>query len=213
VYSEDLLNLIKNKNYSSFCELGAGRGTTTMYLAKYGYSDLTMVDLAEQGFEVAKYSFEKFKLSIPKMIIADVEKTNIKEESFDCIYNIGLLEHFDDPRPTLEESYRLLNKVGLIYMPIVPVQPQYKSFFQRLMFNPLSLIKNIIRSKSKENNINRTDYPRSFYAKICKEIGYKNIKCIPYNHIGKLIMMVQLRTNLLFLFINGIIILLKKERL
>jgi len=189
VYSDDLLNLIKNKNYNSFCELGAGRGTTTMYLAKSGYSDLTMVDLAEQGFEVAKYSFEKFKLPIPKMIIADVEKTNIAEESFDCIYNIGLLEHFDNPRPTLEESYRLLNKGGLIYMPIVPVQPQYKSFFQRLMFNPLSLIKlivkSIIQSKQKDNNINRTNHRRSYYHEICNNIGYKNIKCIPYNPYWK----------------------------
>jgi ubiquinone/menaquinone biosynthesis C-methylase UbiE len=188
-YANDLLAMIKNKNFTSFCELGSGRGTTTMYLAKAGYTDLTMVDLAEQGFEVARYSFEKYKLPIPKMILEDVEKTSIPTNTFDCVYNIGLLEHFDDPKPTLAESYRLLNKGGLIYMPIVPTQPLYKSFFQRLLFNPLALakliVKSIIRPASKGNNINRTDYRRAFYSKICKEIGYKNIQCIPYNPYWK----------------------------
>lgn len=184
-YALDLIDLIKDKSYSSFCELGSGRGTTTMYLAKAGYKNLTMVDLAEQGFIVANHSFRHYGLPIPKMILEDVEQTNLSGESFDCIYNIGLLEHFDDPRPTLNETFRLLKKGGMIFKPIVPVQLLYKSFFQRLVFNPISLakilVKKIIVKKSKENNINRTDYRREFYMKLCEEIGFKNIQCIPYN--------------------------------
>lgn len=188
-YAEDLLALIKNKNYTSFCELGSGRGTTTMYLAKAGYTDLTMVDLAEQGFNVARHSFEHYKLPVPNMLLQNVEQTNIEAERFDCIYNIGLLEHFDDPKPTLAESFRLLKKGGMIFKPIVPVQPLYKSFFQRLFFNPLSLaktaVKKVIGHKTTQNNINRTDYRREVYIKICEELGYKNIRCIPYNPYTK----------------------------
>lgn len=188
-YSNDLLALIKDKNYQSFCELGSGRGTTTMYLAKAGYHDLTMVDLAEQGFEVAKYSFEKYGLPKPKMILQDVENTSIPAESFDCVYNIGLLEHFDDPAPTLRESFRLLKKGGMIYMPIVPEQPLYKSIFQRLLFNPVSLAKKTakqILGKNKfDSSINRTNYRRDFYSRICEEIGFKNVRCIPYNPYWK----------------------------
>lgn len=188
-YSIDLLAMIKGRDYTSFCELGAGRGTTTMYLAKAGFTDLTMVDLAEQGFNVAKHSFNHYKLPMPQMVLEDVEKTSLPEGAFDCVYNIGLLEHFDDPKPTLVESYRLLKKDGLIYMPIVPAQPHYKSYFQRLLFNPITLaklvLKSIIKPKSKESNINRTDYGTDFYIKICKEIGYKNVRCIPYNPYWK----------------------------
>ncbi len=188
-YADDLLNLIKSKNYTSFCELGAGRGTTTMYLAKAGYKDLTMVDLAEQGFNVAMHSFKHYKLPIPKMVLENVEQTNLTADSYDCIYNIGLLEHFDDPKPTLAESFRLLKKGGMIFKPIVPIQPLYKSFFQRLLFNPLSLVKKMVKKiiarKDPSGNINRTDYRREVYIKACEELGYKNIQCIPYNPYHK----------------------------
>lgn len=188
-YANDLLALIKDKNYRSFCELGSGRGTTTMYLAQAGYDDLTMVDLAQQGFEIAQYSFKKYKLPMPKMVLENIEQTSLTDQAFDCIYNIGLLEHFDDPRPTLAESFRLLKPGGIIYMPIVPEQPVYKSIAQRLLFNPLALAKitakSILKPGSKTNNINRTNYRRDFYSDICKELGFKNVKCIPYNPYWK----------------------------
>lgn len=188
-YADDLIKLIEGKNFSSFCELGSGRGTTTMYLAKAGYTDLTMVDLATEGFAVAQKSFAHYKLKEPKMVIENVENTSFPDNRFDCIYNIGLLEHFENPRPTLAESYRLLKEGGMIFMPIVPEQPLYKSILPHLLFNPKRLagkiVKSISAAKKQENNILRTDYNRASYIAHCKSIGYKNIKCIPYNPYWK----------------------------
>ena len=188
-YARDLIELIKNKNYSSFCELGSGRGTTTMYLARAGYTNLAMVDLAEQGFEVAKYSFRNYNLPQPEMILANVEDTPIPSASYDCIYNIGLLEHFENPKPTLKEAFRLLKSGGLIFMPIVPTQPIYKSFPSRAIFRPFSIPKIIIKKilgRGEDSNITRTEVRRSQYEAICKDLGYKNIKCIRYNPYWKL---------------------------
>ena len=188
-YALDLIGLAKSKSYSSFCELGSGRGTTTMYLAKEGFTDLTMVDLAEQGFRVAKHSFEHYGLAEPKMLLENVERTHLENNRFDCIYNIGLLEHFDDPEPTLSEAFRLLKKDGMIFMPIVPIQPYYKSIFQRLVFNPISLVKDVIKRiigrNSEHKNINRTDYGCEVYTDICNKIGFSDVKCIPYNPYPK----------------------------
>ena len=188
-YALDLLNLLKGKHYQSFCELGSGRGTTTMYLAKAGYTDCTMVDLAERAFEVARYSFDKYKLPLPKMLLNDVEQTNIADASFDCIYNIGLLEHFDDPKPTLAESHRLLKPGGMIFNPIVPAQAFYKSLFHRSLFNPLSIAKILAKTaigyRRTQTNINRTDHRGGYYEAICKELGFKNVRCIPYNPYWK----------------------------
>ena len=136
-YAIDLLNLIKGKNYSRFCELGSGRGTTSMHLSYHGNTDITLVDLAEDGLEIAKASFAAYKLPIPNIVVANVENTPLPSDSFDCIYNIGLLEHFEDPRPTLMEAFRLLKKDGMIFMPIVPELPAHKSFAHRLFFNPI----------------------------------------------------------------------------
>ena len=76
-------------------------------------------------------------------------------------------------------------------MPIVPVQPFYKSFFQRLFLNPLGLAKKLVKqalpsNKKDGGNINRTDYRPEFYIDICKKIGYKNVQCIPYNPYWKI---------------------------
>ncbi|MEM8528904.1 MAG: class I SAM-dependent methyltransferase [Bacteroidota bacterium] len=190
-YANDLLSLIGEKNYSSFRELGAGRGTTSMYLSKNGYHDVTMVDLAEEGFKVATYSFKYFNLPKPKMLLANVEQTGLEEEFFDCIYNIGLLEHFENPAPTLVENYRLLKKDGLIFMPIVPALPFSKSLLARIFFNPISIVKHLVKTllgktkKSASSSILRTTHDREYYVKICEEIGFKEVQCIPYNPYWK----------------------------
>lgn len=185
-YARDLLNLIKDKGYTKFCELGSGRGTTSMYLSDAGYEDITMVDLADQGFEVAKISFPHYNLKTPKMVLANVENTGLDSESFDCIYNIGLLEHFEDPTLTLKEAYRLLKPGGMIFMPIVPTMPLSKTYLLRLFFNPISLakilIKSMIKSKAQESsNILRTNHDENIYKDICTTIGYSNINCFHYN--------------------------------
>ncbi|WP_235299279.1 class I SAM-dependent methyltransferase [Portibacter marinus] len=189
-YASDLISLIKDRNYNSFCELGSGRGTTTLYLAQNGYQDLTMVDLSETGFEVAKHSFKKYGVQLPRLILENVENTSFHDESFDCIYNIGLLEHFLDPTPTLQEAYRLLKKGGLIFMPIVPKQSLKKSYLQRLFLNPIGLAKFIIKSiygkKSENNKILRTDYNKEYYTEISASLGYQNVQCLPYNPYWKI---------------------------
>lgn len=190
-YANDLLNLIEGKGYQRFCELGSGRGTTSMYLAENGYTDITMVDLAEEGFKVARHSFAHYGFPQPKMVLSNVEQTDLPSNHYDCIYNIGLLEHFEDPRPTLEESFRLLKTNGLIFMPIVPDMPYSKSLLSRVLFNPISIakkaVKQLIRRKDKssETNILRTTHNRNYYAKICEDIGFKNVQCIPYNPYWK----------------------------
>lgn len=189
-YSSDLLKLIQDKNYSKFCELGSGRATTSLYLADNGYSDITLVDLAEQGFVIAKSSFEYYKFESPKFLLANVESTGMDSEVFDCIYNIGLLEHFIDPRPTLKEAHRLLKNDGMIFMPIVPSLPFRKSILCRALFNPLSILKQGIKLITGYNSnidcdILRTDYSKVYYINICKELGYRNVQCISYNPYWK----------------------------
>lgn len=192
-YANDLLNLIRENKYTSFCELGAGKGTTSMYIAQNGYSNISMVDLAEEGFKIAKYSFKYYNLPEPRMILADVENTSLPGESYDCIYNIGLLEHFEDPSKTLKESYRLLKKGGIIFMPIIPKLPFSKSLIARILFNPISIVKfwakKIIGNKpsdSHSSNILRTEYKKEYYRKVCTELGFKEIRCIPYNPYWKI---------------------------
>lgn len=186
-YYEDLKYLIKDKNYTRFLELGAGKGTTSMYLADGGAKDITMIDLSEAGFALAKKNFEQEGLQPPQMITANCEDTKLPAESYDCIYNIGLLEHFEDPAPTLRETYRLLKPGGMVFMPIVPKQPFSYSISARLKYHPISIPKYYVKSmlgmnrKKQNDGMVRTENGAEEYLKICKEIGFDTLKCIPYN--------------------------------
>jgi len=184
-YAKDLLNLIDGKGYTQFCELGSGTATTSMYLSKNGYTDITLVDLAANAFKIASYNFDHYNLQQPKFYLENVEATSLAKDSFDCIYNIGLLEHFEDPTKVLKESLRLLKPGGMIYMPIVPMIPVTKELFQILIFNPVRFLKVLVfLAKGKRRvakDIIRTKHSFEFYKEICSSLGYHSIKCIPYN--------------------------------
>lgn len=190
-YAKDLFNLIEDRGYTSFCELGSGRGTTSMYLAKKGYSDITLVDLSERAFKVASFSFNHYDIPKPRMLFADAENTGLATESFDCIYNIGLLEHFEDPTKVLEESFRLLKPGGMIFMPIVPKLPYSKSVQARIFLNPISLLKYFVKlflqgESRSETGVYRSDLSRKVYFKTCTSIGFSDVECISYNPFWKI---------------------------
>jgi ubiquinone/menaquinone biosynthesis C-methylase UbiE len=212
-YANDILKIVKKRNLAKFCELGSGRATTSTYLAYNGYHDVTLVDLAEAGLNQALENFEKHKLPKPKTVLANVEKTNLADSTYDCIYNIGLLEHFEDPYLTLVEAYRLLKDDGIIFMPIVPSLPFEKSLFLRFFFNPLSIprfyISKFLRKKvglknEMESSMIRTEHDKSFYERKAIADGFSNVKCIPYNPFHKVTSSVFIEKYLLLPFYNFI---------
>ena len=191
-YFEDLWHLIKDRNYSKFLELGSGRGTTSLYLADSGVEDITLVDLSKHAFKIAEDEFRRRRFKVPKMVMADVEQTNLPGATYDCIYNIGLLEHFNDPFPTLQESFRLLRQGGMIFMPIIPALPYTNGTLQRLLFNPLGHIKlalyNTLRpdhKQSADSNMIRTTTNKSDYLEMVHRAGFTNVSCLPYNPYWK----------------------------
>jgi SAM-dependent methyltransferase len=138
-YFEDLWELVGRQHYDrKFLEQGAGRGTTSMYLAAQG-CDVTMLDLSPQGFDVAATNFAREGLRAPKFVTADARETGLPSDSYDCVYNIGLLEHFDNPKPVLDEAVRLLRPGGWLFMVIVPRMPQRNSWLAKLMLCPWRL--------------------------------------------------------------------------
>lgn len=187
-YFEDLQRLLPGKiPETSFLELGSGRGTLSMYLSTAGATDLTMVDLSETGFELARRNFAQENMPLPKLVLANAEHTGLPAESCDCVTSLGLLEHFEDPSPTIRESFRLIRPGGFTYQVIVPAAQFKKSILCMLLFKPLSLVKHILlpnrveaRSDEDEKMI-RTEIDRDAYLRIAQEAGFVDCACIPYN--------------------------------
>lgn len=190
-YFDDLYNLVGTmKRGDKFLELGAGRGTTSLYLADKG-CDVTLLDLSEAGLEMAKRNFLAAGVEEPKVICTDATKTGLPDEQYSCIYNIGLLEHFVDPTAIIAESHRLLQPGGLLFSVIVPRNPYYKRWLASILFAPWkvpiwylkSLVKRMISwdGDQKTNDMVRTDHNRKYYIDCAKHLGWTSLDCISYN--------------------------------
>ena len=185
-YFEDFIDLIGDNTNKAFLELGSGRGTTSMYLAAHGINDITLLDLSDTALHQAVMNFETEGLNTPKTVAKNAEATELPDDSYDFIYNIGVLEHFEDPQPILKETFRLLSPGGIVYMPIVPKMPFYKSLICRTLFNPITILKyvgkKLLRRKAKESSgMVRTENGIKEYTKFAKAVGLQDVKCIPYN--------------------------------
>ena len=97
-----------------------------MYIA--GRNDnVTLVDLSATALDLATENFRCAGLRAPATHQADAADTGLPTAAYDCVYNIGLLEHFEDPTPVLAESLRLLAPGGLLFMVIIPEGLPWKS--------------------------------------------------------------------------------------
>jgi SAM-dependent methyltransferase len=173
-----------------YLEVGAGRGTTSMYLASRN-CDVTMLDLSSEGFRVAKQNFAREGLRVPKMMVGDASSAGLREGSFDCILSIGLLEHFTDPRMVLEETLRLLAPGGLHFGIVIPERRASVRWLTNTMFAPWKTARGIagtvVRGLRRQNGggktqpVYRNDLQSSYYVKTLQELDATEIQCIPYN--------------------------------
>jgi len=173
---------------ASYCELGAGRGTTSTYLRSHG-CDVTMVDLSEQGFRAARENFRDLGIEPARMVIADAADTRLPEASFDCIFSIGVLEHFVDPKPVLSETVRLLKPGGLAWHLVIPKISRLRAAPVHAVLNPPRLMLNLWRhlrsvagstARSQSASL-RTSFTSHEWTSWSRRGGASDVRCIGYN--------------------------------
>jgi SAM-dependent methyltransferase len=91
-------------------EIGCGLGTDGAQFAKAG-ADYTGIDLTDAAIELARKRFELFGLN-GKFQVADAEKLNFPDESFDVVYSHGVLHHTPDINAAVREIHRVLKPGG-----------------------------------------------------------------------------------------------------
>ena len=99
-----------------------------------------LVDTSEKAINVAKQIFKNNDLKA-EFKVGDAENLPYKENIYDVVASIGLLEHFDDPAKVIEEKIRVTKKGGWIINYIVEKNADIQNYFKPFNFL-LSLLLN-----------------------------------------------------------------------
>jgi SAM-dependent methyltransferase len=91
-------------------EVGCGLGTDGAQFAKAG-ADYTGIDLTEAAVDLARRRFELFNLR-GTFRVADAEKLDFPDNSFDLVYSHGVLHHTPDTAGAIREIHRVLRPGG-----------------------------------------------------------------------------------------------------
>ncbi len=155
-----ILNFLKShiRNKGKILDAGCGEGRFARYFIEKGFNLIGM-DFSEEYVRLAKK-----KIGKGKFVVGSVTNIPFKDNSFDYIFTVDVLQHVPDLRQALSELYRVLkkegvlivvdkNKFGLHRRYLVPhrliqkyrelTQWRYKGFKER-WFNPEKFTKTLL---------------------------------------------------------------------
>ncbi|MEX2526772.1 MAG: class I SAM-dependent methyltransferase [Gemmatimonadota bacterium] len=102
-------------------EVGAGRGSMSAHFAEAGF-ECTLLDSSPAVMHAAAGLFARYGLA-GRFLVGDTTAIPFPDGSFDVVVSIGLLEHFRDPAPALQDQVRILAPGGLFLGYVVPEIP------------------------------------------------------------------------------------------
>jgi SAM-dependent methyltransferase len=97
-------------------EVGAGSGSDCLTLAKLGARCFAL-DFSPEALKVCQQLAKKAKVEV-KTILGDCRQISVRDEFFDLVFSVGLVEHFKNPFPILREQLRVLKKGGFLLVDV-----------------------------------------------------------------------------------------------
>jgi ubiquinone/menaquinone biosynthesis C-methylase UbiE len=144
-------------------EIGSGSGRLSCFLASAGYWT-TCLDYSPNALRVCSNNYELTK-NEGNFIMADAQSIPFKSNSFDVVLSTGLLEHFVDAQPIVNEMVRILKPGGYFISDIVPkkllvpfkLSYYFSSIVYGLLFWILRRGKNPYQLDIHEQKLNKQD--------------------------------------------------------
>ena len=177
-----LLNYKDSK--AKLLDLGCGIGLTLAVLAKF-FSDSTGCDVGRKEIKASKELLKLLKIKSP-IIFYDGKRLPFKNNTFDIVTSIEVIEHVSKPDLMLKEIKRVLKPNGILHITTAnkwwPIEPHYKLPF--LSFLPKDLANIYLKLSGRGlsyDNINLPSYDM-FYSLVDK---YFRVSDITLDVIGK----------------------------
>lgn len=132
MYFERIMNeKLGNKRFNNILDAGSGIGVYTFWLAKkYSSANVIGGDIDKNKLSFSAKFKKKLNLSNVFFEYLDVTKTNKKNNFFDLIVTIDVLEHIDNYKKVLKNFYNIINPGGYLY--IHTPQPNQSRIFKSL---------------------------------------------------------------------------------
>ena len=111
----DYVNFLFSKyHYSNLLEEGSGSGRSSILLNSS--IDKTLLDISQDALEYAKHISRKFNIENVKFVVGDIFQLPFKEQTFDFIWSIGVIEHYNilDIQDVFKEAIRVTKPNGMI---------------------------------------------------------------------------------------------------
>jgi SAM-dependent methyltransferase len=104
-------------------EAGSGSGKGSILLGKA--VDRTLLDISHDALEYARLIAEKFQATNISFVEGDIFKLPFKAKSFDLVWNIGVLEHYDreGAAKLIENMMRVTKSDGFVVIGV----PNFRS--------------------------------------------------------------------------------------
>lgn len=164
-------NVLKTTHVDTVLEMGCGRGTTGLYIAKYLAKKVSLLDDSGDAIDIAKKQFAAHNLAA-SYYVRNALHTDIPDGSFDCVVSIGLAEHFGDINPLFAEKFRILKKGGVMISLNIPRK------FSLYSWNiAMRSVKKLLGSYKGDiqQDYYRNAYAPEIYAIAAKRAGFQNI--------------------------------------
>jgi 2-polyprenyl-3-methyl-5-hydroxy-6-metoxy-1,4-benzoquinol methylase len=163
-----------DKKKLDILEIGCGRGTISLYLARYLNHNLSLLDSEQGAIDLAKKAFEKKGLKA-QFYIDNGLKTKLSDDLFDVIVSIGLAEHIDEVDQLYAEQLRMLKPGGMMISLNIP-----KKFSVQSLNTVMRTFKKLF-GKYKETvkkDYYRNDFKPEKYKDIAKMVGFDSVEIV-----------------------------------
>ncbi len=116
IYERNFIIDISEPLKEPILEIGTGKGYLSVELAKRGY-EITTIDILAEDQNMAKMNIEHLGLKNKvRFLIADAGCMPFEDQSFNVLFSVNSLHHFEDSEHILYEFLRVVKEDGKIVL-------------------------------------------------------------------------------------------------
>jgi len=109
-----LMRMLTSSAFDSVLEIGCGNGNGTILIKKYfNPLHITAIDLDEKMIQIARENVHDESTTFKVM---DASKLDFPNESFDAIFNFGIIHHIPNWKNCIRELRRVLKDGGKLIL-------------------------------------------------------------------------------------------------